>query len=184
MSYCLLESYRIDIISMTGAEESVLFLNHIQNLLSQCHLHDTICRNILLGYSWERSPPTCGWLYLMILVTRLDRIGTVVKRLKLYNRLIVNVIENSYLCVGKKNTSNRPRKAEFGGIAKINRPSSHMLIVHRAICSLPIEPYAHRPSSHMLLAEDMSEVAICFSIHSALQVSAVSVYKDIKRKAV
>ena len=47
-------------------------------------------------------------------------IGTVVKRLKLYNRLIVNVIENSYLCVGKKNTSNRPRKAEFGGIAKIN----------------------------------------------------------------
>lgn len=48
------------------------------------------------------------------------KIGTVVKRLKLYNRLIVNVIENSYLCVGKKNTSNRPRKAEFGGIAKIN----------------------------------------------------------------
>ena len=47
-------------------------------------------------------------------------LGTVVKRLKLYNRLIVNVIENSYLCVGKKNTSNRPRKAEFGGIAKIN----------------------------------------------------------------
>ena len=47
-------------------------------------------------------------------------IGTVVKRLKLYNRLIVNVIENSYLCIGKKNTSNRPRKAEFGGIAKIN----------------------------------------------------------------
>ena len=34
-------------------------------------------------------------------------IGTVVKRLKLYNRLIVNVIENSYLCVGKKNTSNK-----------------------------------------------------------------------------
>ena len=32
-------------------------------------------------------------------------LGTVVKRLKLYNRLIVNVIENSYLCVGKKNTS-------------------------------------------------------------------------------
>lgn len=48
------------------------------------------------------------------------KVGTVVKRLKLYNRLIVNVIENSYLCVGKKNTSNRPRKAEFGGIAKIN----------------------------------------------------------------
>lgn len=47
-------------------------------------------------------------------------LGTVVKRLKLYNRLIVNVIENSYLCVGKKNTSNRPGKAEFGGIAKIN----------------------------------------------------------------
>ena len=47
-------------------------------------------------------------------------VGTVVKRLKLYNRLIVNVIENSYLCVGKKNTSNRPGKAEFGGIAKIN----------------------------------------------------------------
>ena len=48
------------------------------------------------------------------------KLGTVVKRLKLYNRLIVNVIENSYLCVGKKNTSNRPGKAEFGGIAKIN----------------------------------------------------------------
>lgn len=50
----------------------------------------------------------------------LHSIGTVVKRLKLYNRLIVNVIENSYLCISKKNTSNRPRKAEFGGIAKIN----------------------------------------------------------------
>ena len=53
------------------------------------------------------------WIYRAI-------VGTVVKRLKLYNRLIVNVIENSYLCVGKKNTSNRPGKAEFGGIAKIN----------------------------------------------------------------
>ena len=53
-------------------------------------------------------------------LVRVYIIGTVVKRLKLYNRLIVNVIENSYLCVGKKNTSNRPRKAEFGGIAKIN----------------------------------------------------------------
>ena len=59
---------------MTRAEESVLFLNHVQDLLSQCHLHDTICRNILLGYSWERSPPACGRLYLMILVTRLDGI--------------------------------------------------------------------------------------------------------------
>ena len=29
--------------------------------------------------------------------------------------------------------------------------SSHMLIAHRAICSLPIEPYAHCLSSHMLL---------------------------------
>ena len=29
---------------------------------------------------------------------------------------------------------------------------SHMLIAHRAICSLPIEPYAHCPSSHMLVA--------------------------------
>ena len=53
-------------------------------------------------------------------IARNPILGTVVKRLKLYNRLIVNVIENSYLCVGKKNTSNRPRKAEFGGIAKIN----------------------------------------------------------------
>ena len=31
-------------------------------------------------------------------------------------------------------------------------PSSHMLVAHRAICSLPIEPYAHCPSSHMLIA--------------------------------
>ena len=30
-------------------------------------------------------------------------------------------------------------------------PLSHMLIAHWAICSLPIEPYAHCLSSHMLL---------------------------------
>ena len=37
-------------------------------------------------------------------------------------------------------------------------PSSHMLIAHRAICSLPIEPYARCPSSHMLIAHR----AICY----------------------
>ncbi len=62
--------------------------------------------------------PSPGLLFIKL--NRHHKLGTVVKRLKLYNRLIVNVIENSYLCVGKKNTSNRPRKAEFGGIAKIN----------------------------------------------------------------
>ena len=62
------------------------------------------------------SPLTVWSLFIRII----SNVGTVVKRLKLYNRLIVNVIENSYLCVGKKNTSNRPGKAEFGGIAKIN----------------------------------------------------------------
>ena len=66
-----------------------------------------------------RNCVRCGWDTL-IMDTDFHKLGTVVKRLKLYNRLIVNVIENSYLCVGKNNTSNRPGKAEFGGIAKIN----------------------------------------------------------------
>ena len=50
-------------------------------------------------------------------------------------------------------------------------PSSHMLIVHRAICSLPIEPYAHCPSSHILIAHrticslSIEPYAHCLSSH-------------------
>ena len=53
-------------------------------------------------------------------------------------------------------------------------PLSHMLVAHWAICSLPIEPYAHCPLSHMLVAHwaicslPIEPYAHCLSSHMLL----------------
>ena len=59
------------------------------------------------------------------------------------------------------------------------RKSSHMLIAHRTICSLPIEPYARCPSSHMLVAHraicslPIEPYARCLSSHMLIAHRAI-----------